>query len=246
MSLLTQFYPGPGGGGGGGGSDGGTVFGGVSDSGFSAVYVSSADGSIPRITISPITAGYGGFTNPLESGNTAGYFVAPSGSTLAPVLFAAYYNVSAFNVTSNTSAIYFQNMRLQLSGNINFGGVTTWEGGFFYGGSNTITASSLTSIANVTFYSTTTINAPNLTTLTNVNVSGDGASSVLIITGAKLTAASVNNTLIATAASVGAFGGDKNINFSGGTSAGTSALTAAGLAAVSTITAGGGTVTLNA
>ena len=132
--------------------------------------------------------------------------------------------------------------------NVNFDGsfgvgAASTEGWYF---------DSLTTLTNCRFTLNNTFWAPNLTTLNNCFV-GDGVTASsntarIIIKNAKLTAETVNNFLIAMANYPDQEGstGTVEINFSGGTSAGSSQLTAQGTAAVSTMVGYGYIITLNA
>ncbi len=222
MSLLTQFYPGPGGDSGGGG-------------------FSNATGSSPSLVLggytgnvlpSPAPSGWGlsgiGVYSPTTTTYSAGY--APSSAGNSP-----YYSDLAINNTglSYTGSVSVPIKKITLNG-----------AALAFGPSTAHT--SLTAIAGSGLLSMylNSIVSPQLTSIsTDITISGSGPFRIL---GAKLDATSVNHILTNLVAN----GYDTNpsgwtLDLSGGTSAGVGALTPAGAAARAALIAGGWAVNLN-
>ena len=91
--------------------------------------------------------------------------------------------------------------------------------------------------------------SPNLSDVSNIIIGFRPSGlpgSAFTLTGAALTAQSVENILVSIDLNTGASGNALSVDLSGGTSSGTASLTPAALAARNSIVANGGTVTLNA
>jgi hypothetical protein len=221
MSLLTQFYPGPGSGG-----DGFTNAGGTSPS----VAFIGAEVVFPT----PFVAGW----------STAGWpLVVPNSTTYSNVYAATYstYTGSGFTncILSNgyfniNPSVDLKVSKYTLNGchfNFQFSSIIQHTQTTSIEGSGLLTLTSPTN------------QLPNLVSIsTSVAISG---SQNFRCTGSKLDAATVNHVLESIATAIGTNATTITVDMSGGTSAGSGALTAAGLTARNAIVAAGGSVTLN-
>ena len=254
MSLLTQFYGGSSGSNGNVPAGEGGFYGGLQTcilaygpaySFTSVTVVGSLASTVTAVSVTNLGGGglffranALGYSSPISSisGNSANDTTIDIGGTDAVLVNFLYQNQSS------------QNLIFSLGNS-----VTTFSGGSLRLNSGSLhgftTAAALTSITNLSVNlanATFTITAPNLSTCLMV-LDGNGVNlGSLIITGAKLSVASVEflidqaNTL---EISGGATGG--TLNFSGGTSAGISSLSATTQAQVTFLTANGWTITLN-
>jgi hypothetical protein len=221
MSLLTQFYPGP-------GSSGGSSFG-VGVNGAVNVIVTGIS-TVPSLDTT-VTIGVGFFAPP----STDPQRVGDLGFTTTGVYeYVTYNNVNfgGVRLPAATKSVVINNSAgfgpFQSVGDMpNFTGIY---------GSGAIRAN----------FSLNTNNYPVFTTISTDISIFTGASGIVNITNAALDAATVNHILesIYNSGGVGV-GGTRTIDLSGGTSAGNGALTAAGLAAKNALVAAGWTVTLN-
>lgn len=224
MSLLTQFYPGPGGGGGGSpmnvsGSLPSYVVYGLSGTATSGAWSALAPGNVyfPDNTSNgnPIVdTGAGSWTGTMEKiqlNNTRIDFSIPTNLGISEVIL--------------------NNSYLRINPNVSYAQLATISG---------------TGGMNLPFANPN--NLPALSTIeTGVAIFARG-SGTFAITNSSLSAATVNHILesmveTGSAALLPAFCG--TVDLSGGTSAGTSALTTAGLAARNALVAAGWAVTLN-
>lgn len=246
MSLLTQFYN--------GGTSGSTT---ASDIILSGLYAGNAPGVPPcvYVTIGSVaqTLGLTKQGNGAVSANPA----ALSYSTGKYGRIQPALDVSLTVDSLSKGTLSFFNLDLNLSVNFTLdagpctgitgltisqtGGLTLINGSsavtlitgrmFSSTGRITITSSTMSSLADLTnFYFLGSVNNSFICSFTNAALSAD----------------SVNHLLINIDTDVTTTGGSKSINLSGGTSAGVSLLSAAGLAARNSLVAKGYTVTLNA
>lgn len=232
MSLLTQFYPsGSGSSGGGGGS-----------ANIGAAYSGGA-----LSTPSVVFIGYEG--NIWPAPDTAWKYVLPG--VIGPashMVTTASWNMASIGSVSPISKVVFNNMFATISGSTDLKVVEfalNGSGLVFNIGTNQrslkrITGGGMISLQQNFFTELTTIGP-------NVVVTAPGTSDIRI-RNAKLTAETVNNLLVGFVNNGFAdhnLSGARSIQLNGGTSAGTSALTAAGIAARDALVAAGWTVTLN-
>lgn len=220
MSLLTQFYPGPGGGGSTSGASGGQ----------STVVFGGATGAAPIVGV--------GWNNALGRIYSQG----PSGSnTISQITGGARYSsvtitgavVDTMDVQENCQAIYLNGAAIAIL-------ASPVAGSDFKGvyGSGVLGLVNLTVSSGFADISTDISIVPVPNAGTNFNIQN-----------AALTAATLNHileSLVENGATRSLTGGNKTIDMTGGTSAGTSLLTTAGSAAVSALTAAGWVVNLRA
>jgi hypothetical protein len=230
MSLLTQFYPGPGGGGSSGTSGGANV--GVNPyvqarGGFASVAYSTYSVSPAGFSPADLAPGASGavvFGLHISTNTTNGATISDSWKEL--IISNAF--IARIGVPANSEKITLDNSHISfLNSTV---GATNFTG--IYGTGSMGRVQPFISLPNFTTWSPTVTN-----TSTNLDLSGNNA---------KLDAASVNGILEGTNIYQGSYSlAGAVLNLSGGTSAGLGALTAAGLAARTALVANGWTITLN-
>jgi hypothetical protein len=227
MSTLSQFYPSGGGGGGG-------------------IVTTSGEITTPSIALMglvgqtplPIPTNWTAFNKCFLIATTTG---SPYTANWVPTSWAEPVDTMVINHTfvnfSPPAGSKLKHIRLN-SGGINFTLV------------NTQSIPDLTDISGAGVFMASA--AGGLSALksiaTSLTICPTGTANALMIKGAALDAATVNHlltNLVANGFTHTPASGSYTIDLSGGTSAGTSQLTAAGLAAKAALVAGGFTVTLN-
>lgn len=226
MSLLTQFYPGPGG---GGGSSGG-----VTSIGFPSVTFRGVQ-SNPSI-VGTATTNSGTVVSNVSGGNPFWINQSPTSGAFKDVTVTNCY-ISGVMPTANLSrfkAIYLDNGQLgSLTSSTSFPNFT----GVY--GSGSISASASFNAAGQSWPSFTTIS-------TDIQIIPNSPTT-FVLNDCALDAATVNHILVSILENGGedCTLGTRTVTIQSGTSAGAGSLTAAGTAAVTALTAAGWTINLN-